>query len=206
MITMRIPGLLLLLSLSVNAWCEEKPFYVGGELGGAKLSDDGMSDFQSTDLTTGALRVFGGYQINRSFAAEVAIDWLGNYESETIASDISSDYSAITLSALGKIPLSNNLSFYAQLGFGFASIYQDVAAISGPYFVTGQTSDTGAATLFGAGFSFTIPTAKEVEIRAGVQQLAFNVSAYAMDNAGYLMRHNYDQHIREFYLGAAYRF
>lgn len=204
---LRLLGFLTLVSFSIYSWCGESRLYVGGELGGVRLYDDGgMNNFQDSDGSKVGLRAFGGYQVNPYLAAEVAVDWLGLYEARTPVSDIFNSYSGLTCSALGKIPLTENFSLYGQFGLGLVFVYQDVAAVAGPYLVRDLSWDSSLAALFGAGFSFTLPTAKQVELRAGVQQMIFNVDAYALDANSNVVRDNYDQRIREFYLGMAYHF
>jgi len=198
---------ILLALFSVNGWSAETgKFYAGGGFAYAELSDGGMTDFQSMSNEEGAVHLFGGYQFTPTLAAEVVIDGMGSYESETPSSDIYNDYSAVSFTALGKLPLSQGFSVYGQLGIGLTTIYQDVTAISGPYLITGTDSDTRFSTLWGAGFSYTVPAMKELELRLGMQQLNFTVNAYAIDNASNLIRKNYDQNIREYYFGVAYHF
>jgi len=203
---MKYNYLFILLLISTSAWCDENKFYVGGEIASAKLSDNGMGDFQSMDNTTGAIHLFGGYQFTPVLAAEVAIDGMGSYEGSTPSSDIYNDYSAFTVSALGRFPLGQYFSIYGQLGFGLASIYQDITAVSGPNLIYGSHSDTNFASLWGAGVSYVFPMMKELELRAGGQKISFSIDAYSIDNASNLIHKNYDQSIQEFYLGVAYRF
>jgi len=198
---------IMLALFSINSWCDETgKFYAGGGFAYAELSDGGMTDFQSMSNSEGAVHIFGGYQFTPTLAAEITIDGMGSYESETSSSDIYNDYSAVSFAALGKMPLGQGFALYGQLGIGLTTIYQDVTAISGPYLITGTDSDTRFSTLWGAGFSYTFPAMKELELRLGMQQLNFTVNAYAIDNASNLIRKDYDQNIREYYFGVAYHF
>lgn len=203
---MRYLILSILVLVSTSLWADDQGFYAGGTVGLTQLDDDHMGRYQDQDDTAGSIRVFGGYHFNPYLSAEASVDWLGRYESVTSMSDIYSDYSALTASVLGNLPLGEGFSLYAQLGGGIASVYQDVWAISGSTLYDGSDSDSGLARLWGIGAAYVASGLPHIEFRAGYEQILFRVRAYAVDGSGNLTHNHYDQGIEQFYLGAAYRF
>lgn len=181
-------------------------FYAGGTIGATQLDDDNMGRYQDQDTSGGAFNVYGGYQFNKYLASEVTLHWLGSYEGQTVSSDIWSDYSAFTLTMLGKLPLGGGFSLYGQAGGGVASIYQDIwVALPGGLY-DDSDSDSALAKVFGAGLLYIPPQLPFMEFRAGYMQTDFRIRAYAVDGAGNLTRDHYNQRIEQFMLGAAYRF
>lgn len=74
-------------------------FYAGAELGNADFGDD--------DDT--AIKVLGGYQVNRNIAAEVAYSML--YDKG------GAEVNALELVGIFSFPLQNQLSVFGKLGF-----------------------------------------------------------------------------------------
>lgn len=77
-------------------------WYAGASLGRADLGPD----------TDTALKIFGGYQINRSFAAEFGYSDFGDV---TVGNN-SVDASAWELTGVGKFPLGNQLYVFGLAG------------------------------------------------------------------------------------------
>src|ERR1041384_2804399 len=77
-------------------------WYAGASLGSADLGPDSDT----------ALKIFGGYQINRSFAAEFGYSDLGDV---TVGNN-SVNASAWDLIGVGKFPLGNQLYVYGLAG------------------------------------------------------------------------------------------
>lgn len=207
---MRNYVLLLLCLLSTNLWAadsEQKRLYAGGSLGFSELDDDGMGDHLDLDDNALAFRVFGGYQFNTYLAAEAAVDFLGMYNGETTTADLDSSYSALTLSLVGRLPLGDGLSIYAQGGMGVASIYQWVDGVIGSYYYDdGDEADSGLARSWGAGISYMLPGDESIEVRAGFLQTEFELDALSVNGTGNLVQNEYDQNIKQLYLGAAIHF
>jgi OOP family OmpA-OmpF porin len=74
-------------------------FYAGAEFG--------QADFGSDDDT--AVKILGGYQVNRNFAAEVGYSML--YDKG------GSEVTALEVVGIGLFPVANQLSIYGKLGF-----------------------------------------------------------------------------------------
>jgi len=90
------------MAVSAGAPAQQGPtpgFYVGADVGNA--------DFGSEDDT--AIRVLGGYQINRNFAAELGYSQLLDKGGVEV--------SAFELVGIGLFPLGNRFSIFGKLGF-----------------------------------------------------------------------------------------
>jgi opacity protein-like surface antigen len=207
----------LLCLFSANLWADRygredwedrgnSNFYIGGALASSELNDDGMSNNQTIDNSTGSLHLFAGYQIDRTFAVELGMDWLGDYTMRSPVSNIDSDYSTVTMSVVGKVPLDQEFSLYGQLGAGVVSLYQHVNVNNGMELAYGDDNDSNWAGIWGVGFAFVPQRTRQLEFRLGYQQTFFQINAYSIDNLGFLTRDRYSQDVRQGYVGAAYHF
>jgi len=207
----------LLCLFSANLWADRygredwenrgnSNFYIGGAIASSQLNDDGMSVNQSIDSNTGSLHLFGGYQIDPTFAVELGMDWLGDFTMRSPVSNIDADYSTVTFSVVGKVPLDQEFSLYGQLGAGVVSLYQHVNVNNGVVAVYGDDNDSSWAGVWGVGFAYAPRHAKQLEFRLGYQQTVFQINAYSIDNAGFLTRDRYNQDVRQGYVGAAWHF
>jgi len=92
--------------------------YLGGGIGQSKFkdtcSDIGGNGATCDDKDT-AWKLFGGYQLNRNFAAELGWSELGKAKASSAAGDIEAKASALELSAIGAIPF-DAFSVYGRLG------------------------------------------------------------------------------------------
>jgi opacity protein-like surface antigen len=88
------------MTMSVGAIAQQRTsgFYVGGDIG--------TVDFGSDDDT--GFRIFGGYQINRTFSAELGYATL--YDKGGV------DVTAWELVGLGSLPIANQFSVFGKLG------------------------------------------------------------------------------------------
>ena len=86
--------------------------YVGGSLGQAEYKD-GCSGVANCDEKDTAWRIFGGYQFNRYFAAELGYHNLG----EASAPAGALEGTAWELVGIGAYPIVDKLSVYGKLGF-----------------------------------------------------------------------------------------
>jgi OOP family OmpA-OmpF porin len=113
-----------------QAQSQDRPgWYVGGAFGQADIGPD--------DDT--AWKLFGGYDINRHFAVEVAYSDLG----EVTELGVNTDARAYELSGLLKFPLGNQFSIY-----GLGGIANVKAETSGPL---GTVSDDSTELTWGLG-------------------------------------------------------
>src|ERR1044071_6234153 len=93
------------MAMSVGALAQQPRdpgWYAGASLGRADLGPD----------TDNALKIFGGYQINRSFAVEFGYTDLGDVS----VGNNSVNASAWELTGLGKFPLGNQFYVYGLAG------------------------------------------------------------------------------------------
>lgn len=92
--------------------------YVGGGVGRA---DQKQIDEQDTSW-----RIFGGYQINRNFAAELGYHHLGDAE----RGGVRREARAWELVGLGLFPVTNTLSAYGKLGLYHAQTELSAPGVS----------------------------------------------------------------------------
>jgi OmpA-OmpF porin, OOP family len=99
-------------------------WYIGAGLGQSKFKGDlGCSDtggFSCSDTDT-AFKIFGGYQINPNFAAEVTYQDFGKATLEGGGVTASIKSHALDLSALGMLPFAEQFAGYLRLGAYSAS-------------------------------------------------------------------------------------
>lgn len=90
------------MAVSAGAFAQQADtgWYVGGSLGNAEVG--------SEDDT--AWKIHGGYQVNRTFAAEFGYSNLGDFGG-------GDDVTVMELVGLGKFPIANQFSVYGMLGF-----------------------------------------------------------------------------------------
>lgn len=119
--------------------------YVGVNVGSAKIDSPGFDSSTSFAL-------LGGYAFNENFAAEVAYT---NFGSESGAG-ITSKSSAMSISGVGSLPLNEQFSLFAKLGF--ASTTLEMLGLS--------TSKSDLTWGLGAQFNVN----KQVGIRVGYDQ------------------------------------
>jgi OmpA-OmpF porin, OOP family len=137
---MLIAGLLgagVALSASTAFAQAQSPWYIGASFGQSQFSD-ACNTIPSCDDKDTAFRVLGGYQINRTFAAELGYHDLG----EASASGQSYKGNAWELVGVGSFPVANQFSIYGKLGF-----YRGEAKAGG-------TKETNNDLTFGAGVQY----------------------------------------------------
>ena len=160
---------------------QETAWYGGLDLGGSHLS--GL-DLGSLDRNDTAFGFDLGYRVNRNFALEGAYTNLGKFHYS--ASAIDGDYraTALSLAAVGIMPLQANWSLYGKAGLAHSE-----AKINAP----ADASDSGNGVLLGAGVMYDIN--RNVYAKAGWDRYA-NVGGDATGKAD----------IDVYTLGVGYRF
>lgn len=102
----------------------QSQWYAGGGLGQSKfkgdLGCDGTAPFSCSDTDT-AFKIFGGYQINRNFAAEATYQDFGKTKLSGFGTSAEIKSHAFDVSALGMLPFANQFAAYGRLGVYFAS-------------------------------------------------------------------------------------
>ena len=99
-------------------------WYGGAGVGQSKFKDDlscaGTAPLSCSDTDT-AFKIFGGYQINRNFAAEATYQDFGKVSLSGGGVNASIKSHAFDVSALGMLPFATHFAAYARLGVYFAS-------------------------------------------------------------------------------------
>jgi OmpA-OmpF porin, OOP family len=95
-------------------------WYIGGGIGQSKAKDGctgvGGPGVSCDDKDT-ALKFFGGYQVNRNFAAELGYSDLGKVKASGPGGSVDIKSNAWDLTAIGAFPLANQFSIFGRLGF-----------------------------------------------------------------------------------------
>ena len=140
----------VLATLAASSFAAAPGFYVGGEVGSTKF--DGASGNEAS------YGVVAGYNFNQNFAVEAGYGRLGKVD--FMGYDVKFDQTQVSL--IGSLPLNNEFSVYARLG------YNDLkASVAGS-----SASDTGALYGVGVGYNFN----KNISGRLEVQRPAADVT------------------------------
>jgi OOP family OmpA-OmpF porin len=130
----------------------ETGFYAGATFGQSEADGScpaGFScDFKDTDW-----KIFGGYRINRNFAAEVFYADHGEISIRAGGASATAESSTFGVAALGILPLGNQFEVFGKIGIGNTSV--DASATAGGF--SASAGDSGSDILFGVGavFNFT---------------------------------------------------
>ena len=101
-------------------------FYVGGGFGQAKAKDwCAQAGGISCDDRDTAWKAFGGYQLNRNFAAELGYTNLGEFKASAGGLSDNAKVNAWELSALAAWPLMNQFAVYGRLGTYRANVKEE---------------------------------------------------------------------------------
>lgn len=119
-------------------------WYVGGSIGQSTTDCSAPAGFSCDDKDT-AYKIFGGYQINRNFAAEAGYTDLGKVTATSGGTNVEVKATAWDLVGVGAFPLSNQFSIYGKLGFysGELKVSSNLAAGSGKKTTTDLTYGAG---------------------------------------------------------------
>lgn len=92
---------------------------VGGQIGQSKLKFDCPAGLSCDDTDT-AFRIFGGYNFNKNFGAELGYSELGKakFSAAGVSGDAKS--TAWDVMAVGTLPLNQKFDLYGKLGWYFA--------------------------------------------------------------------------------------
>jgi len=113
-----IISLLLTVSGLAQAEIKDRGAYVGASLGTTKstVKVDGEKFDDDKDALYG---IYGGYKFMRNFALEGRLLSLGTYKDK--ATGDKSETGALTVNALGLIPLGASFELMGQVGLGYSS-------------------------------------------------------------------------------------
>ena len=135
---------LAIAAAGVTTHVQANDWYLGAGAGYAHYEDIDR-DNSGFDKNGPALSLFSGYNFNESFAAELGLNYLGD-DAKT---------KALNLSAIGRMPLSERLSLFGELGaFGYDISGKD-----------GYSNDHGLSPLFGAGATYRASDLVDVQLR-----------------------------------------
>jgi len=113
--TMALPAAAMAQSAPDTGW------YAGGSIGQSEVKDgcSGLTGVPgiSCDEKDTAWKIFGGYQLNRNFAAEFGYTDLGEISASGFGVNVSAETTAWELSGIGSWPLTNQFSVFGRLGF-----------------------------------------------------------------------------------------
>ena len=100
-----------------GAYAQETGWYGGLDVGGSHVSGINTDSLDSFDKSDMAFDVNLGYRLNRNFALEGAYTDLGKFHfSSAAAGDGDVKPKAVSLSAVGILPLQQNFSLYGKAG------------------------------------------------------------------------------------------
>jgi OOP family OmpA-OmpF porin len=171
------------LALGASAvYAQEAGWYGGLDLGRSRLSGIDVGD--ALERTDNAFGVDLGYRINRNVAVEGAFTDLRKFHFSTPAADGALRPKAISLAAVGILPLQANWSLYGKAGIARAE-----TKLGGPF----DGSDSSNGLLAGAGVMYDFN--RNVYARAGWDHYA-NVGTEASG----------DGHLDLYSVGVGYRF
>jgi OmpA-OmpF porin, OOP family len=137
--------------------------YVGADIGQSKFRD-GCGGFSGCDDKDTSWRVFGGYQLNRNFAAEVGYTDFGSVAANAPGASSTADSHAWELTGVGMIPIVGGLSAYGKLGGYYGRI--ETSGTVGAVPVSASETNTGLTYGLGAQYDFT----KNLGLRAQWQR------------------------------------
>jgi OOP family OmpA-OmpF porin len=99
--------------LKLSGW------YLGGSLGQSEMGDIDCPPVAGAkcDDKDKAWRIFGGYQINRTFAVELGYTDLGSFDRTAPGINATIEATAWDIVGIAAFPLGNTFSLYGKLGF-----------------------------------------------------------------------------------------
>ena len=152
--------------VSPLAFAQDSGWYIGANVGQSTFKDScsGLPAGVSCEDSDTAFGVFGGYQFNKYFGAELGYTDLGKTDASGLGVSAEIKAKGVELLAVGTFPVNEQFSLYGKLGF----FRWDVdASASGP---GGSFSDSASGTdltyALGAQYNFT----KKFGVRAQYQQ------------------------------------
>lgn len=133
---------------------EESGPYLGAGFGWVK---DEVAWFEDSGL---GFKIYGGYEFNRYFAAELAYIDAGTLKDSIGGFDLKIESSGIVAAVLGKLPLSDSFSLFAKVGY---SHYEETSTVSSGSFSYSSKNEADDP-LYGIGAEFSL--GERVKLRA----------------------------------------
>ncbi|HZX26317.1 MAG TPA: outer membrane beta-barrel protein [Telluria sp.] len=132
---------------AVSHTAAAEQFYIGADVGATK--------FQGISGNKTSYGVYGGYQFQENFSAELGLRRMGDLTMYGV--DVKTDQAALSL--IARLPLSNGFHVYGRLGYN----YLDVNASYGGNHGNGNTS--GGLYGLGVGYDFTPAVSARIELQ-----------------------------------------
>jgi OOP family OmpA-OmpF porin len=203
LLALLMPSLALAEQTTAN---ETKGLYVGVGIGASSYDDDNYFDQLRLDDSEVGIKLFGGYRFSQYFSLEGAVVGLGSFDADSSSSEIKNEFGLMSFSGVGNLPIFYGIALYGQLGFGFASISQDIAyATPSAQLVTRNDNDSALAGLYGAGLKFIPPTFRKLEFTLGWERYVFSTDTTRVD-AGIRSQDDVDHEFDFVFVGVALNF
>jgi len=144
-----VSGLVASSAVMAQSKPADQGFYVGGSIGQSEADGScpgGFTcDFKDTDW-----KIFGGYRINKNFAAEVFYADHGEISVSVGGAKATASSSTFGVVGLGILPLGNQFELFGKIGIGSTSV--DATASAGGF--SAGAKDSGSDVVFGVGGVF----------------------------------------------------
>lgn len=158
--------------LTASSAAMAQGFYWGGSIGQSKAKDGCTGVAISCDDKSAAWKIFGGYQVNRNFGAELGYADLGKTKASGVTSGVNVDaktkVNAWDLVGIGSLPVANKFSLYGKLGVYRGQVSDSATGSAGGFtaMASGSSINTGLTFGFGAGFDIN----QNIAVRAEWQR------------------------------------
>lgn len=159
----RFSALVLVAALSAPALAND--LYIGADIGRSSLEED-IGDGYSVSKSATTYALFGGLQLNKNIALEVAYRDLGEVKASVDGFNVKISAHALQASVLGSLPVSNEFSLFGRLGL--ANINAETQVRGFAYSESEEDSET--KPFFGVGARYAVN--KQLGIRAEYNQYA----------------------------------
>jgi len=154
---------LAMLGLSPLVASADGPWYAGAGVGESDFDIPGFND-----SATG-YKVFGGYQFNDNFAAEVGYLDSGDAKETAGAASLEVDATGVTASIVGSLPLGDMFSVYGRLGAIFWDA--EVEFDDGAGTIT-EASDSGEDLYYGVGGAMNLGASAALRLEYEVADIS----------------------------------
>ena len=145
-------GIITAVLIAAPAIAQDRGFYAGLSLGQAdakNFCDDLAGTGISCDGKDTAWKIFGGYQFNRHFAAELGYTDLGEANASVAGLRETIKANAIELVAVGMLPVVDRFSVYGKLG-----LYRGETEDETNFGFSAKETNTDLTFGFGARYDF----------------------------------------------------
>jgi OmpA-OmpF porin, OOP family len=137
-------------------------WYAGVSLGQSEVEIEGCGGAVSCDEKDTAWRVFGGYQFNQNFAAELGFHQLGDASASGPGGSVEFETNAFELVGVGAFPLGAQFSVYGKAGF-----YRGETEVSGTFPFL-PVKETSTDLTYGVGVQYHVN--RQIGVRAEWQR------------------------------------